>query len=100
MVERFQHCFCLPFEHLNGGAVRLQLPIEFIERLSDEMPMTASVMSVVEEHRFNDIEQQQRLSLIDGCCEWPMIDEPKITLEPDNIHVLCGFCDNRTFMMG
>jgi hypothetical protein len=86
LVERFQQCFCLPFEHVNGGAVWLQLLIEFIERLSDEMPMTASVVSVVDEHRFNDIEQQQRLSLIDGCCEWPVIDEPKITLEPDNIH--------------
>ena len=57
LVERFQHRFCLPFEHLNSGAVWLQLPIEFIEGLSDEMPMTASVVSVVDEHRFNDIEQ-------------------------------------------
>ena len=57
LVERFQHRFCLPFEHLNSGAVWLQLPIEFIEGLSDEMPMTASVVSVVDEHRFNDVEQ-------------------------------------------
>ena len=86
LVEGFQQCFRLPFEHLNGGAEWAQLCIEFIERLGDEMPMTASVVSVPNEHRFNDVEQQQRLSLIDGRCERPVIDEPKIALEPDNIH--------------
>ena len=99
-MEGFQQCFCLPFEHLNGGAVWPQLHIEFIERLSDEMPMTASVMSVVDEHRFNDIEQQQWLSLVNSRGERPMIDESKIALEPDNIHEVPGFRDNRTFTTG
>ena len=57
LVEGPQQCFCLAFEHLNGGAVWLQLLIELIERLRDEMPMTASVVSVPNEHRFNDVEQ-------------------------------------------
>ena len=64
------------------------------------MPMTASVMRVVDEHRFNDIEQQQRPPLINGCCERFVIDEPKIALEPNDIHEVCGFFDSKTFTTG
>ena len=31
LMQGFQQCFCLPFKHLNGGAVWPQLRIEFIE---------------------------------------------------------------------
>ena len=99
-MQGLQDSYRIALNDLDGRTVLLQFAVHGLQGLGNEVPVTSSIVRVLQKLGFNDVQQQQRLAKVDRCCERCMIAEPQVSLEPDHIHDACTLLAMNGFTTG
>ena len=97
LEQCLQQRLWLSFKNMDFCPERFELIIHRHQRLSDEMPMPTSIMRILQKIELDAIQQQHRTIERYCLCQWLMIREAEIALEPNNVHEACSTPERRGF---